>query len=77
MRLWGAWILKIDGTHVSTVLDAQAVFPQLLDANVQFCTLLASHREVIPDISNRGILISPRLISPKSCMTHLTIMLIS
>jgi hypothetical protein len=26
MHLWGAWILEIDSTRVSTVLDAQDVF---------------------------------------------------
>jgi hypothetical protein len=53
MQLWGAWILEIDGTRISTILNAQAVFCCLLDANTQSCTLLLSHPEVNPDISNK------------------------
>ncbi len=68
MCVWGAWILEINGTRISTILDAQAVFCCLLDANAKSCTLLLSHPEVSPDISNEGLPIMPK--SNLSQFTH-------
>jgi hypothetical protein len=68
MHLWETWILKFDGTCISTILDAQAVFRCLSDANTQSCTFLLSHSEVNPDISNKGLLIMSK--SDFSQFTH-------
>ncbi len=53
--LRGAWLIEIDGTPVSTIKDAQATFARLASHKTPSCTLLFSHPEVTPDISNKGI----------------------
>jgi hypothetical protein len=47
----GAWLIEIDGTHVTTIADGQNVFHRLADPNSCGCTLLFSHPELTPDIS--------------------------
>ena len=54
-RLRGAWLISINGTPVSSILDAQSVFQELLANGSPPCTLLFSHPEVTPDISNKGL----------------------
>jgi len=54
-RLRGAWLISINGTTVASITDAQAVFQQLSDVNSPGCTLLFSHPEIPPDISNKGL----------------------
>ena len=54
-RLRGAWLISINGTPVSLILDAQSIFQELLANGALSCTLLFSHPEVTPDISNKGL----------------------
>jgi hypothetical protein len=54
-RLRGAWLININGTPVSLISDAQAVFHQLSATCAPTCTLLFSHPEITPDISNKGL----------------------
>ena len=56
-RIRGAWLITINGTPVSSISDAQAVFQQLSATRAPTCTLLFSHPEITPDISNKGLLI--------------------
>jgi hypothetical protein len=54
-QLRGAWlIISIAGTPVHTFEEAQTAFASLS------CTLLFSHPEISPDISNRGVPIMSR-----------------
>ena len=54
-RIHGAWLIQINGTPFSLILDAQAVFQQLSATCAPTCTLLFSHPEINPDISNKGL----------------------
>jgi hypothetical protein len=54
-RLWGAWLIQIDDTLVESISDAKAVFASLSSSNSQHSTLLFSHPEITPDISNQGL----------------------
>jgi hypothetical protein len=49
-RICGAWLIKIDGTQVSTIADAMTVFCRLSTTNSRRCSLLFSHPEITPDI---------------------------
>ena len=54
-RIRGAWLVSIDGTAVHSIAEAQQVFHNLSTGNTPTCTLLFSHPEVSPDISNKGL----------------------
>ena len=54
-RIRGAWLININGTPVSTISDAQRVFHELSMDGSPSCTLLFSHPEVKPNISNKGL----------------------
>jgi hypothetical protein len=54
-RLWGTWLIQIDDTPVESISNAKAVFASLSSSNSQRCTLLFSHPEITPDISNQGL----------------------
>ncbi len=54
-HLRGAWFLEINGTPVSTIKDAQATFAYLASKKKPSCTLLFSHPEITPNISNKGL----------------------
>ncbi len=48
-------MITINGTSISSISDAQSVFQQLSANGAPSCTLLFSHPEVTPDISNKGL----------------------
>ncbi len=54
-RIWGAWLIEIDGIPVASISDAKAVFARLSLSNSKRCTLLFSHPEIIPNISHHGL----------------------
>ena len=54
-RIRGAWLISINGTTVTSIADAQRVFQTLSGTGATSCTLLFSHPEVTPDISNKGL----------------------
>jgi hypothetical protein len=54
-RICGAWLITINGTSVSSISDAQSVFQQMSANGAPSCTLLFSHLEISPDISNKGL----------------------
>ncbi len=54
-RLRDAWLLEVNGTPVSTIKDMHATFTYLASKNKPSCTLLFSHPEITPDISNKGL----------------------
>ena len=54
-RIHGAWLIQIDGTPVTSISDAKAVFTRLSRSNSPRCTLQFSHPEVNPDISNKDL----------------------
>jgi hypothetical protein len=54
-RIRGAWLMNIDGIPVSSISDAQAVFQDLSATRLPTCTLLFSHPELTPVISNKGL----------------------
>ncbi len=54
-RIWGAWLIKIDGTPVASISDAKAVFARLSSSNSHQCTLLFSHHEIKANTSNHGL----------------------
>jgi hypothetical protein len=66
--IWGAWLIKISGTPVSTIKDAHAIFHCLSNANAHSCTLLFLHPKTVPDTSNKGLPIT--LKSDFSQYTH-------
>jgi hypothetical protein len=51
----GAWLIAINRNQIATSADAQSLFRQLFNANSCGCTLLFSHPEITPDISNTGL----------------------
>jgi hypothetical protein len=53
--LCGAWLISIAGTPVHTIAEAQAAFANLSAANVLNCTLVFSHPNTSPNISDRGV----------------------
>jgi hypothetical protein len=59
--LQGAWLIQIDGTPVTSISNAQTVFAHLSSSNAHQCTLLSSHPEITPDISNQGLAIMSKL----------------
>ena len=60
-QLRGAWlIISIAGTPVHTFEEAQTAFASLSGSFASDCTLLFSHPEISPDISNRGVPIMSR-----------------
>ncbi len=54
-RFCGAWLIQIDSTPVASISDAKTAFANLFSSNSQHCTLLFSHPEITPDISNQGL----------------------
>jgi hypothetical protein len=54
-RIRGAWLMNINGIPISSISDAQAVFQDLSATRLPTCTLLFSHPEVTPVISNKGL----------------------
>ena len=54
-RICRAWLIQINGTPILLISDAQAVFQQLSATCTPTCTLLFSHPEITPDISNKGL----------------------
>jgi hypothetical protein len=54
-HLHRAWLIRIAGTPVHTIAEAQAAFVNVSAANVLDCTLVFSHPDTSPKISNRGI----------------------
>jgi len=54
-RIRGAWLISINGTTVTSIADAQRVFQTVSGTGAASCTLLFSHPEVTPDISNKGL----------------------
>ena len=54
-RIRGAWLIAINGNQIATIADAQSLFHKLSNANSRGCTLLFSHPEITPDISNTGL----------------------
>jgi hypothetical protein len=60
-RLRGTWLIQIDGTPVTSISNAQAVFARLSSSNSHQCTLLFSHPEITPDISNQGLPVMSKL----------------
>jgi hypothetical protein len=54
-RLQGAWLIEVNGTPVLSINDAHAIFAHLASERTPTCTLLFSHPEVTPDISNKGL----------------------
>jgi hypothetical protein len=67
-RLCGAWLLEINGTPISTIKDVHATFAYLASKNKPSCTLLFSHPEITPDISNKGLPVMSK--SNFSQLTH-------
>jgi hypothetical protein len=54
-HLQGDWLIEVNGTPVSSINDAHAIFAHLSSERTPTCTLLFSHPEVTPDISNKGL----------------------
>jgi hypothetical protein len=54
-RIWGAWLIEIDGTPVASISDAKAIFLICCCPTQNWCTLLFSHPEITPDISHHGL----------------------
>ena len=54
-RICGAWLININSTPVLSISDAQAIFQQLSATHAPTCTLLFSHPEIAPVISNKGL----------------------
>jgi hypothetical protein len=67
-RLRGAWLIQINGTTVSSIRDAQAIFARLASERTPTCTLLFSHPEITPNILNKGLPIMTK--SDFSQFTH-------
>ncbi len=67
-HICGAWLIAINRTQIATIADAQSLFRQLSNANSRGCTLLFSHPEITPDISNTGLPIMSK--SDFSQLTH-------
>ncbi len=53
-HVWGAWLVSINGTPVSTIVEAEGVFTRLQTSSHP-CILVFSHPETSPDISNKGL----------------------
>jgi hypothetical protein len=53
--IWGAWLQSIDGSTVTSIKDAAAVFARLSTTNATTCTLVFSHPDTSPDISHNGL----------------------
>jgi hypothetical protein len=64
----GAWLIKIDGTRVSTIADAMTIFCCLSTTNSCGCSLLFSHPKITPDILSTGLPIMSK--SDFSQLTH-------
>jgi hypothetical protein len=64
-RLRGAWLIAVDGAHLTTLADAQSAFARLSHAHSRGCTLLFSHPETIPDISSSGLPIMSKTNFPQ------------
>ena len=54
-HIQGACLIEINGTPLSTIKDAPAIFCRPSNANAHSCTLLSSYPKTIPDISNKGL----------------------
>jgi hypothetical protein len=67
-RPQGAWLIQINGTTVSSIRDAQAIFACLASERTPTCTLLFSHPEITPNILNKGLPIMAK--SDFSQFTH-------
>jgi hypothetical protein len=67
-RICGAWLIKIDGTRVSTIADVMTIFCRLSTTNFRGCSLLFSHPKITPDISSTGLPIMSK--SDFSQLTH-------
>jgi hypothetical protein len=64
-RLRGAWLIAVDGAHLTTLANAQSTFARLSHAHSRGCTLLFSHPETIPDISSSGLPIMSKTNFPQ------------
>jgi hypothetical protein len=51
-RICGAWLIKIDGTQVTSIAEVQTVFQCLSNADSRSCSLLFTHSKITPDISS-------------------------
>ena len=60
--------MQINDSPVSSISDAQSVFQHLSASSAPSCTLLFSHPEITPDISNKGLPIMSK--SDFSQFTH-------
>jgi hypothetical protein len=67
-QIYGAWLIAINGIHITTLADAQSIFHRLSNANSHGCFLLFSHPEITPDISSSGLPIMSK--SDFSQLTH-------
>lgn len=54
-RIRGAWLIKIDNTLIKTVEDTKAKLQQVVESGSHSVTLLFSHPEIRPNLSNKGI----------------------
>jgi len=59
-RIWGAWLVSIGDTVVSTLAEAQSAFRILSDNNAHSCLLTFTHLDFSPDISHNGLPIVSR-----------------
>ena len=66
--IWGASLIQIDGSPVSLITKAQAIFAGLSSKSTPTCTLLFFHPEITPGISNHGLPIMSK--SDFSQFTH-------
>jgi hypothetical protein len=67
-RLRSTWLIQIDDTPVNSIDDTNAMFEQLSTQRAPTCTLLFSHPEITPEISNKGLPIMSK--SDFSQFTH-------
>jgi hypothetical protein len=58
-HLHGAWLVSIEGNPVSTIAEVEAVFT-CPHTRPHPCTLVFSHPEISPNISNKGLPISSK-----------------
>jgi hypothetical protein len=54
-NLHGTWLILIDSTKVTTITDAQAAFACVSSTGRPDRTLVLSHPDISPNISNRGL----------------------
>ena len=54
-RVRGAWLIKVDGKCISSIADARSAIRSAVESGTQAVTLLFSHPEIRPNLSNNGI----------------------